>query len=71
MLDNHSLVFKGMMAKLQIDETIKQNGSCDFNKGFNSVAEELFVQNEVKINYIKYILFLRVHLIVFKGQSNK
>ena len=36
-----------MMARLKIDETIQQNGSCDFNKGFNDLAEELFVQNEV------------------------
>ena len=35
------------MARLKIDETIQQNGSCDFNKGFNDLAEELFVQNEV------------------------
>ena len=47
MLDNHILVFNNMMARLKIDETIQQNGSCDFNKGFNDLAEELFVQNEV------------------------
>jgi len=47
MLDNHSLVFNGMMTRLRIDETIKQKGSCDFNEGFNDVAEELFVQNEI------------------------
>ena len=48
MLDKHSVVFTRMMTKLQIEETIQQNGSCDFNKGFHNVAEELFVQNEVK-----------------------
>ena len=53
MLDNHSLVFNGMMTRLRIDETIKQKGSCDFNEGFNDVAEELFVQNEV--NYMATI----------------
>ena len=47
MLDNHTLVFNGMMTRLKIDETIQQSGSCDFNKGFNDLAEELFVQNEV------------------------
>ena len=47
MLDNHILVFNNMMARLKIDETIQQNGSCDFNKGFNDLAEELFIQNEV------------------------
>jgi len=47
MLDNHSLVFNGMMTRLRIEETIQQSGSCDFNKGFNDLAEELFVQNEV------------------------
>ena len=47
MLDNHTLVFNGMMTRLKIEESIQQNGSCDFNKGFNDLAEELFVQNEV------------------------
>ena len=49
MLDNHTLVFNGMMTRLKIEESIQQNGSCDFNKGFNDLAEELFVQNEVSL----------------------
>ena len=55
MLDNHSLVFNGMMTKLRIEETIQQNGNCDFNKGFNDMAESLFAQNEVKPIYLKYL----------------
>ena len=49
MLDNHSIVFNGMMTRLRIEEHIEEKGSCDFNKGFNDMAEELFVQNEVML----------------------
>ena len=38
-----------MMTRLKIEESIQQNGSYDFNKGFNDLAEELFVQNEVSL----------------------
>ena len=57
MLDNHSIVFNGMMTRLRIEENIHQNGSCDFNKGFNDLAEELFVQNEVKQYFIELCWF--------------
>ena len=38
-----------MMTRLRIEEHIEEKGSCDFNKGFNDMAEELFVQNEVML----------------------
>ena len=58
MLDNHSIVFNGMMTRLRIKEDIQQSGSCDFTKGFNDMAEELFVQNEVKPNRILSITII-------------
>ena len=36
MLERHSMVFGGMMVRLNIDRTI------DFRQGFTEVAEELF-----------------------------